>query len=46
MIFQERHVAGFLWWRKVYYTYWKFVEGTVIQVRALDLETLRTLEKK
>jgi hypothetical protein len=45
MIFQEKHTTGFLWWKKVYYTYWNCVEGRVYQMPVMSLETINSLER-
>lgn len=35
-VFQERHISGHLWWKKTYYTYFRYFEGSVVTVPKYD----------
>lgn len=45
-IFQEKHQTGFLWRRRVYYKYFRYFEGSMIQVSIYPEETIKSLEAK
>lgn len=46
MIFQEKHTTGRLWWRKTYYTYWRELEGRMLQMPLYPTQTIEAMEKK
>ncbi len=39
MLFQEKHTTGRLWWKKTYYTYWRYSESRILQ---LPIDTLES----
>lgn len=44
-IFQEKHTSGLLWWKKTYYAYYKYSEGSMLGLRRVSYETILSLEK-
>lgn len=45
MIFQEKHTNGFLWWKRTYYTYYRYSDGHMIAIDMYPVSTIRSLEK-
>lgn len=45
MLFQEKHVSGHLWWKKTYYVYYKYFEGSMLAVHVFPMETLDQHER-
>lgn len=37
-IFQEKHTTGFMWWKKTYYTYRRYCEGSMISVTQINIK--------
>lgn len=45
VIFQERHVTGWLWWKRVYYTYWRYSEGRMLQLEMDSVGLVKSVER-
>lgn len=39
-IFQEKHTTGHLWWKKTYYTYKRYSEGSMLSVSQINVKDL------
>lgn len=45
-VFQEKHTTGFLWWKKTYYTYYRYFEGSMTGVPIHSLGLVSSLEHR
>ena len=45
-VFQVKHQTGFLLWKKVYYKYFRYLEGRMIAVSVYSEKTIEGLEYK
>lgn len=44
-IYQEKHTTEILWWKVTYYKYFKYSEGSMLQVSVYSSKTIEGLEK-
>jgi len=45
-VFQERHTTGWLWWKKTYYKYYRYIEGSMVAVPIYSGSLIKELEAK
>lgn len=45
LIFQEKHTSGHLWWKREWYTYYKYFEGSMVGISQYSYETIKSFEK-
>lgn len=45
MIFQEKHTNGHLWWKKTYYTYFRYSEDTMFQIPIYSEQTIQHFQE-
>lgn len=45
MIFQEKHTSGWLWYKRTWYTYYKYSEGNMIGIPIYPNDTIRSIER-
>lgn len=46
LLFQEKHTTGWLWWKRTYYTYHRYSEGSMFPVSIYSEVVVDSLEKK
>jgi hypothetical protein len=37
-IFKEKHTKGYLWWKKTYYAYYRYSEGSMLSIGKIDVK--------
>lgn len=45
IVFQEKHTTGWLWWKRTYYKYYRYLEGSMIAVSIYPEETIKEIER-